>query len=104
MECHPSGLPVAIMLKEISDLILQELKSMRQDMNLEFSKMQENMKDLYSTLLAEVKKSETTNNVRPVEEPSNVETDIGICIEEVYSEKASVCRHLMPTKEEPLQD
>ncbi|CAK8686260.1 unnamed protein product [Clavelina lepadiformis] len=105
MDCHPSGLPVAIMLKEISDLILQELKSMQQDMNFGFSKMQENMKDMYSKLLAEVKKSETTNNVMPVEEslqPSNVETDI--CIEEVYSEKASVCRHLMPTKEEPLQD
>ncbi|CAK8686269.1 unnamed protein product [Clavelina lepadiformis] len=43
----------------------------------------------------------------PVEEPSqlsNVETDVGICIQEVYSEKASVSRHLMPTKEEPLQD
>ncbi|CAK8686307.1 unnamed protein product [Clavelina lepadiformis] len=63
MEFHPSGLPVAIILKEFSDLILQELKSMRQEMNLKFAKIQENMK-----------------------------------------EKASVSRHLMPTKEEPLQD
>ena len=55
MECHPSGLPVAIMLKEISDLMLQELKSMRQDMNLKFAKMQENMNDMYSKLLAEVR-------------------------------------------------
>ncbi|CAK8686290.1 unnamed protein product [Clavelina lepadiformis] len=77
MEFHPSGLPVAIILKEFSDLILQELKSMRQEMNLKFAKIQENMKE---------------------------NGDIGICIQEVYSEKASVSRHLMPTKEEPLQD
>ena len=56
IQCHPSGLPVAIILKEFSDLILQELKSMRQDLNLGFAKMQENMKDMYSKLLAEVKK------------------------------------------------
>ncbi|CAK8686468.1 unnamed protein product [Clavelina lepadiformis] len=84
-------------LKAISDLILQELKSMKQDMKMEFSKMQENMENMYLKFFAETTKAETMNNDMQVEktlQPLNVQSDTGICIQEVHSEKTSVFPHL----------
>ncbi|CAK8691563.1 unnamed protein product [Clavelina lepadiformis] len=105
MECHPDGMQVDVWLKAISDMISQEFKSMRQDMRKEFVKMQENMEDVVSTLLAETKKTETMNNAMPVEESSQttvVKSDISLNIEEVYSEKAPVFPLVEAVKEKPL--
>ncbi|CAK8691507.1 unnamed protein product [Clavelina lepadiformis] len=105
VECHPDNMQVDIILKAISDLILQEFKSIRQDMKMEFAQMQENMEDIVSKILAETKIAETMNNAIPIEktlQPSVVESDIGICIEGDYSEKASVHPQVEAIKEEPL--
>ncbi|CAK8691584.1 unnamed protein product [Clavelina lepadiformis] len=105
MECHPVGMQVDVLLKAISDMISQEFKSMRQDMRKEFVKMQESMEDVVSTLLAEIKKTETMNNAMPVEESSQikvVKSDISLNIKKVYSEKASVFSLVEVIKEEPL--
>ncbi|XP_076826170.1 uncharacterized protein LOC143473178 [Clavelina lepadiformis] len=98
---YPSGMQVDKVLKAISDLILQELKSMRQDIKMEFSKMQENMEDMCLKLLAETRKAETMNNSGQAEntmQPFTVQSDTGICIQEVYSEKKSVIPHLEAIK------
>ncbi|CAK8675092.1 unnamed protein product [Clavelina lepadiformis] len=105
MECHPVGMQVDILLKAFSDMLSQEFKSMRQDMKKEFVKMQESMEDVTSTLLAEIKKTETMNNEMPVEETSQttvVKSDISLNIKEVYSEKAPVFPLVESIKEEPL--
>ncbi|CAK8691570.1 unnamed protein product [Clavelina lepadiformis] len=105
MDCQPVGMQVDVLLKAISDMISQEFKSMRQDMKKEFVKMQENMEDVISTLLAEIKKTETMNNAMPVEEKSQttvVNSDISLNIEDVYSEKAPVFPLVEAIKEEPL--
>ncbi|CAK8672827.1 unnamed protein product [Clavelina lepadiformis] len=105
MECQPVGIQVDVLLKAISDMVSQEFKSLRQDMRKEFVKMQENMEDVVSTLLAEIKKTETMNNAMPVEETSQttvVKSDIGLRIKEVYSEKAPVFPLVEDIKEEPL--
>ncbi|CAK8686503.1 unnamed protein product [Clavelina lepadiformis] len=102
---YPSGMQVDKVLKAISDLILQELKSMRQDIKMEFSKMQENMEDMCLKLLAETRKAETMNNSGQVEntmQPLTVQSDTGICIQEVYSEKTSVIPHLEAIKVKSL--
>ncbi|CAK8691560.1 unnamed protein product [Clavelina lepadiformis] len=95
MECHQG----------IIELILQEFKSLRQEMKMEFAQMQEKMEDMVSTLLAETKKTETMNNAIPIEkisQPLHVESDIGSCIEKVYSERALVFPLVEAIKEEPL--
>ncbi|XP_076805387.1 uncharacterized protein LOC143449177 [Clavelina lepadiformis] len=105
MECHPVGMQVDVLLKTVSDMISQEFKSMRQDMRKEFVQMQESMEDVISTLLAEIKKTETMNNAMLVEETSQitvVKSDISLNIEEVYSEKAPVFPLVEVIKEEPL--
>ncbi|CAK8686504.1 unnamed protein product [Clavelina lepadiformis] len=59
--------------------------------------MQENMKYMCSKLLAETRKAETMNNSGQVEntlQPLTVQSDTGICIQEVHSEKTSVFPHL----------
>ncbi|CAK8691597.1 unnamed protein product [Clavelina lepadiformis] len=105
MECHPVGMQVDVLLKAISDMISQEFKSMRQDMRKEFVQTQESMEDVISTLLAEIKKTETMNNAMPVEESSQttvVKSDISLNIKKVYSEKAPVFPLVEVVKEEPL--
>ena len=84
MECHLVGMQVDVLLKTISDMVSQEFKSMRQDMRKEFVQMQESMEDVISTLLAEIKKTETMNNAMLVEETSQttaVDSDISLKIE-----------------------
>ncbi|CAK8691565.1 unnamed protein product [Clavelina lepadiformis] len=86
-------------------MVSQEFKSMRQDMKIEFAKVQENMEDTVSKILAETKKAEIINNPIPINKTSqalDVETDIGICIKEVYSQNASVLPTVDAIKEEPL--
>ncbi|CAK8691582.1 unnamed protein product [Clavelina lepadiformis] len=105
MESHPVGMQGSVLLKAISDMVSQEFKSMRQDMRKEFVQMQESMEDVISTLLAEIKKTETMNNAIPVEETSQttvVKSNISLNIEEVYSEKAPVFPLVEAIKEEPL--
>ncbi|XP_076805401.1 uncharacterized protein LOC143449189 isoform X1 [Clavelina lepadiformis] len=105
MECHPDNTHIDFFLKEISDLISQEFKSMRQGMKIEFAKVQENMEDMVSKILAETKKDETINNAIPIKKASqalDVESDMGICIKEVYSQDASVFPLVEAIKEEPL--
>ncbi|XP_076826171.1 uncharacterized protein LOC143473179 [Clavelina lepadiformis] len=102
---YQNGMQVDKVLKAMSDLILQELKSMRQDIKMEFSKMQENMEDMCLKLLAETRKAETMNNNGQVEktlQPLTVQSDTGICVQEVYSEKTSVFPHLEAIKEKNL--
>ncbi|CAK8675094.1 unnamed protein product [Clavelina lepadiformis] len=105
MECHPDNMHVDFLLKAISDMVLQELKSMREDMKIEFAKVQENMEDMVSKILVETKKAETINNAIPIKETSqtlDVESDIGICIKGVHSENATVLPLVEAIKEEPL--
>ncbi|CAK8672828.1 unnamed protein product [Clavelina lepadiformis] len=95
MECHPG----------IIELILQEFKSTRQEMKMEFAQLQVNIEDMVLKILAETKKTETMNNAIPFEEisqPLHVESDISLNIEEVYSENASVFPLVEAIKEEPL--
>ncbi|CAK8691621.1 unnamed protein product [Clavelina lepadiformis] len=85
--------------------ILQEFKSMRHEMKMEFAKVQKNMDDMASKILAETKKVETINNASPIEEtsqPLDVEPANGICIEQVYSEEAPVLSLIEIVKEESL--
>ncbi|CAK8691526.1 unnamed protein product [Clavelina lepadiformis] len=105
MECHPDKMHVDFLLKAISDLISQEFKAMRQDMQMAFSKLKENMEDMVSKILPETKKAETINNAIPINKTSqalDVASDIGICIKEVRSENASVLPLVGAIKEEPL--
>ncbi|CAK8691516.1 unnamed protein product [Clavelina lepadiformis] len=105
MDCHPAGMQVDFLLKAIRDMVSQEFKSMRQDMKIEFAKVQENMEDMVSKILAETKKTETINNAIPINKTSqalDVASDIGICIKEVYSQNASVLPTVDAIKEEPL--
>ncbi|CAK8691577.1 unnamed protein product [Clavelina lepadiformis] len=105
MECHPDKMHVDFLLKAISDLISQEFKAMRQDMQMEFAKLKENMEDMVSKILPDTKKAETINNATPIKKTSqalDVESDIGICIKEVRSENASVLPLVGAIKEEPL--
>ncbi|CAK8686267.1 unnamed protein product [Clavelina lepadiformis] len=108
MECHPSGKHVKIILRRISDMILEDLKSIQQDgVKLEIAKIQENMEDMYLKLLAQSKRTESMNNAMPFEEtlqPSAIqsESDTSICIQEVHSEKASVVAHLEAIEETSL--
>ncbi|XP_076804591.1 uncharacterized protein LOC143448655 [Clavelina lepadiformis] len=105
MDCHPAGMQVDFLLKAISDMVSQEFKSMRQDMKIEFAKVQENMEDMVSKILAETKKAETINNEIPINKTSqalDVASDIGICIKEVYSQNALVLPPVDAIKEEPL--
>ncbi|CAK8691562.1 unnamed protein product [Clavelina lepadiformis] len=70
--------------------ILQEFKSMRQDMKMEFAQVQENMNDMVSKILAETKKDEIMHNAMQFEEtsqPSVADSGINICFQESYSEK-----------------
>ncbi|CAK8691579.1 unnamed protein product [Clavelina lepadiformis] len=70
--------------------ILQEFKSMRQEIKMEFAKVQKNMEDMASKILAETKKVEITNNAMQFEEisqPSVADSGIHICFQESYSEK-----------------
>ncbi|CAK8691561.1 unnamed protein product [Clavelina lepadiformis] len=99
------GMQVDFLLKAISDMVSQEFKSMRQDMKIEFAKVQENMEDMVSKILAETKKAEIINNPIPINKMSqalDVASDIGICIKEVYSQNASVLPLVDAIKEEPL--
>ena len=68
MERDLGTMQVDVALKTNSHVnaILQELKSMRQDMKMEFEKVQKNM-DMASKILAETKTVETTNNASPIE-------------------------------------
>ncbi|XP_076805407.1 uncharacterized protein LOC143449193 [Clavelina lepadiformis] len=105
MEYHQDNMQVDFLLKAISDMVSQQFKSMRQDMKIEFAKVQENMKDMVSKILAETKKAETINNPIPINKTSqalDVESDIGICIKEVYSQNPSVLPTVDAIKEEPL--
>ncbi|CAK8691580.1 unnamed protein product [Clavelina lepadiformis] len=99
MEYHQDNMQVDFLLKAISDMVSQQFKSIRQDMKIEFAKVQENMEDMVSKILAETKKAETINNATPIKQMSqalDVESDTGICIKEVRSENASVVlRHLI---------
>ena len=73
--------------------ILQEFKSMRQEMKMEFAKVQKNMDNMASKILAESKKVQTINNASPIKatsQPLDIEPANGICIEQVYSEEAPV--------------
>ncbi|CAK8685512.1 unnamed protein product [Clavelina lepadiformis] len=77
------------------------------DMKMEFAKVQENMNDMVSKILAETKKVEIMNNAMQFEETSQPsvaesESDFGICIDRVYSEKASVLTLADIIKEEPF--
>ena len=72
------------------NVILQEFKSMWQGMKMEFAKVQENMEDMVSKILAETKKVEIMHNAMQFEEisqPSIAESGINICFQETYSEK-----------------
>ncbi|CAK8691609.1 unnamed protein product [Clavelina lepadiformis] len=105
MECHPDKMHVDFLLKSISDLILQEFKAMRQDVKIEFAQLQVNMEDIVSKILSETKKAETINRAIQINKTSqalDVESDIGICIKEVYSQNASVFPLVEAVKEEPL--
>ncbi|CAK8691571.1 unnamed protein product [Clavelina lepadiformis] len=105
MECHPAMIQVDVSLKAINDIILQEFNSMRQDFKMEFAQLQVNMEDMVSRILAETKKAETMNNAIPTEETTQtsvVDSDFGICIDGVYSEKASVLPLIDTIKEEPF--
>ncbi|CAK8691611.1 unnamed protein product [Clavelina lepadiformis] len=103
MEYHSDNIQVDFLLKAISDMISQQFISMRQDMKIEFAKVQENMEDMVSKILAETKKSETINNAIPFKQTSQpLESDAGICIKEVYSQNASVLPLVEAIKEEPL--
>ena len=48
MDCHPDNMLVDVLLKEISDLISQEFKSMRLDMQIEETKETETMNNAMS--------------------------------------------------------
>ncbi|CAK8691534.1 unnamed protein product [Clavelina lepadiformis] len=103
MECHPGIMQVDILLKGIRDMISQNYISMRQDMKMEFAKLQEGMKNMVSNFLAEIKKDQTKNNAVSIEKTSklfDVCSDIGICVEKVYSQKASVVPVVKAVKEE----
>ncbi|XP_076820560.1 uncharacterized protein LOC143465920 [Clavelina lepadiformis] len=105
MECHPGIIQLDVLLKAINDLISQELKSLRQEMKMEFAQLQVNIEDMVLKILAETKKTETMNNAIPIEEisqPLHVESNISLNIEEVYSENASVFPLVETIKEEPL--
>ncbi|XP_076804501.1 uncharacterized protein LOC143448579 [Clavelina lepadiformis] len=105
MECDPGIIQVDVLLKAISDLISQELKSLRQEMKMEFAQLQVNIEDMVLKILAETKKTETMNNAIPIEEisqPLHVESDISLKIEDVYSEKAPDFPLVEAIKEEPL--
>ncbi|CAK8691612.1 unnamed protein product [Clavelina lepadiformis] len=133
MECHPDNVQVGVLLKAISDMISQDFKSMRLDMEMEetketetmnnamshqrnittisvrsqmeFAKVQKNMDDMASKILAETKKVEIINNASPIEEtsqPLDIEPANGICIEQVYSEEAPVLPLIETVKEESL--
>ncbi|CAK8691567.1 unnamed protein product [Clavelina lepadiformis] len=69
---------------------MEQFKSMRQEMKMEFAKVQENMEDMISKILAETKKVEIMNNAMHFEEtsqPSVAESGINIFFQESYSEK-----------------
>ncbi|CAK8672764.1 unnamed protein product [Clavelina lepadiformis] len=103
MECDPGIMQVDILLKEIRDMISQEFKSMEQHIKIEFAQMQENMENIISKILLETKNVEIKKNAVPVEEisqPIHVESDIGICVEKVYSLNASVVPAVEAAKEE----
>ncbi|XP_076805406.1 uncharacterized protein LOC143449192 [Clavelina lepadiformis] len=105
MDCHPAGMQVDFLLKAISDMVSQEFKSMRQDMKIEFAKVQENMEGIVSKILEETNKAETINNpilINKTSQALDVVSDIGICIKEVYSQNASVLPPVDAIKEEPL--
>ncbi|XP_076805403.1 uncharacterized protein LOC143449189 isoform X3 [Clavelina lepadiformis] len=105
MEYHQDNMQVDFLLKAINDMVSQQFKSMRQDMKIEFAKVQENMEDMVSKILAETKKAKTINNATPIKQtsqPLDVESDTGICIKEVRSENASVFPFIGAIKEEPL--
>ncbi|CAK8691527.1 unnamed protein product [Clavelina lepadiformis] len=114
MECHPDNTRLDVLSKAISNMISQEFKSMRFDMQMEeikktetminamshrrnitnmkmeFAKVQENMEDMVSKILAETKKVEIMNNAMQFEEtsqPSVAESGINICFQETCSEK-----------------
>ncbi|CAK8691524.1 unnamed protein product [Clavelina lepadiformis] len=70
-------------------MLVTEFKSMRQDMKMEFAKVQ-NMDDMASKILAETKKVEIMNNAMQFEEtshPSVADSAINICFQETCSEK-----------------
>ncbi|CAK8672767.1 unnamed protein product [Clavelina lepadiformis] len=103
MECDPGIMQVDILLKEIRAMISQEFKSMQQHIKKEFAQMQENMENIISKILLETKNVEIKKNAVPVEEisqPLHVESDIGICVEEVYSLNASIVPAVEAVKEE----
>ncbi|XP_076821527.1 uncharacterized protein LOC143468287 [Clavelina lepadiformis] len=103
MECQSGQLN--IVLKTVNDLILQELKSMRQDMKMEFEKIQENLENVVSKLLPETNKTETMNHTMPfgkTVQPSVVQSDTGICIQEIPSDKASALVYLKAIEENTL--
>ena len=59
-------------------------------MKMEFAKVQENMDDMASKILAETKKVDIMHNAMQFEEisqPSIAESGINICFQETYSEK-----------------
>ena len=105
MDCDPCIIQVDVLLKAISDLISQELKSLRQEMKMEFAQLQVNIEDMVLKILAETKQTETMNNAIPIEEisqPLHVESYISLKIEDVYSEKAPVFPLVEAIKEGPL--
>ncbi|CAK8691572.1 unnamed protein product [Clavelina lepadiformis] len=73
--------------------ILQEFKSMRQDMKMEFAKVQENMEDMASKVLAETKKVEIMNNAMQFEETSQPS------VADSETKKAGTMKNAIPTKE-----
>ena len=82
---------VKIILKRISDIILQHLNSVRQDgVKSEFAKIQGNLEEVCLKLLTETKRTESVNREIPFEQtlqPSAVgllsKSDTSICIQEV---------------------
>ncbi|CAK8691606.1 unnamed protein product [Clavelina lepadiformis] len=48
MECHPDNMRVDVLLKAISDMVSQEFKSMRLDMQIEETKETETMNNAMS--------------------------------------------------------
>ncbi|CAK8691594.1 unnamed protein product [Clavelina lepadiformis] len=48
MECHPDNVQVGVLLKAISDMISQDFKSMRLDMEMEETKETETMNNAMS--------------------------------------------------------
>ncbi|CAK8686540.1 unnamed protein product [Clavelina lepadiformis] len=74
---------------------------------MEFTKVHENMEDMYLKPLEETKRTETMNNAMPFEEtlqPSAIlsKSDTSICIQKVHSEKASAVAHLETIEEKSL--